>query len=87
MEILGDVEVGDGDFSVEWISREETLKLEPRINPELRRGALLNGESLSSLSSDIAFLIVFAAIALPLSLIIFQLGVDRTRRTGTLTQY
>jgi glycine/D-amino acid oxidase-like deaminating enzyme len=39
--IQRDLETGDGGFDVEWISREETLKIEPRINPELRSGAIL----------------------------------------------
>ena len=51
------------------------------------REALLNGVSLSGLYPDIAFLVVFSAIFIPLSLIVFQLGVDLTKRTGTLTQY
>jgi ABC-2 type transport system permease protein len=51
------------------------------------RGALLNGEPLSALHPEILFLLVFAGIAIPVSLAIFQFGVDHTKRSGTLTQY
>lgn len=40
-----DLEIGDGDINLEWLSREEVLKLEPRINPEVRRGAFLEGSA------------------------------------------
>ncbi len=36
-----DLEVSNGDITLEWLSREELLKLEPRINPEVQRGAVL----------------------------------------------
>jgi glycine oxidase len=40
-----DVEVSDGDISLGWLSREELLKLEPRINPAVVRGAVLSASS------------------------------------------
>ncbi len=40
-----DVEVSDGDITLEWLSREELLKLEPRINPAVVRGAVLDSSS------------------------------------------
>ncbi|MDP6131226.1 MAG: FAD-dependent oxidoreductase [Dehalococcoidia bacterium] len=40
-----DLEVSNGDVTLEWLSREELLKLEPRINPEVKRGAVLRGTS------------------------------------------
>ena len=51
------------------------------------REALLNGRGLAGLGSDVAFLLVFAAVFTPLSLWIFSLAVSRTKQLGTLTQY
>jgi len=51
------------------------------------REALLNGASLSSLTADIAFLSVFALALIPTSLVLFELGLARTKKLGTLTQY
>ena len=51
------------------------------------RAALISNASLSELTSEILFLCVFAAISLPLSLLLFKAGVVHTKRTGTLTQY
>ncbi|MGE0384284.1 MAG: ABC transporter permease [Gammaproteobacteria bacterium] len=51
------------------------------------RGALLQSAPPSALLEHAWFLCVFAALAFPLSLMLFKLGVDHTKRTGTLTQY
>lgn len=51
------------------------------------REALLNGRSLYELRGDVVFLLGFAAILLPLAFYIFELGLERTKRMGTLTQY
>ena len=51
------------------------------------RAALISNASLSELTSEILFLCVFAAISLPLSLLLFKAGVVHTKRSGTLTQY
>jgi glycine oxidase len=40
-----DVQVSNGDITLEWLSREELLKLEPRINPAVSRGAILSASS------------------------------------------
>lgn len=51
------------------------------------RSALISNASLSELTGEILFLCVFAAISLPLSLLLFKAGVVHTKRSGTLTQY
>lgn len=51
------------------------------------RWALLEGRSLSQLYPEVLFLTAFAAVAIPLSVYVFQLGLNQTKRTGTLTQY
>lgn len=51
------------------------------------RQALLNGKSLVDVSHQLAALAAFASILMPLSLILFQLSVSRTKQLGTLTQY
>jgi ABC-2 type transport system permease protein len=51
------------------------------------RAALISNASLRELSGEILFLCVFAAISLPLSLLLFKAGVVHTKRAGTLTQY
>ncbi|MHC4183317.1 MAG: ABC transporter permease, partial [Planctomycetota bacterium] len=51
------------------------------------RHALLQGYSLSQLLPEILFLILFAAVFIPLGLICFRLAVNRTKETGTLTHY
>jgi ABC-2 type transport system permease protein len=51
------------------------------------RQALLNGQGLIDLRVDALFLAVFAAVMLPLSLALFGLGLERTKKMGTLTQY
>lgn len=40
-----DVEIGDGDVEVDWLGRDDVLKLEPRISPDVVRGALLKGSA------------------------------------------
>ncbi len=40
-----DIETSDGDAEVEWLDREEVLAREPRINPEVQRGAFLEGSA------------------------------------------
>ena len=53
------------------------------------RQALLNGQGLATpaVLGDVVFLTVFAAVLIPISLWIFERGVNRTRKLGTLTQY
>jgi ABC-2 type transport system permease protein len=51
------------------------------------RQTLLNGLSLVDLGRDVLALIAFGAILLPLSLVLFQIAVTRTKKLGTLTQY
>ena len=40
-----DLAVSDGDITLEYLSQEELLKLEPRINPAVSWGAILGGSS------------------------------------------
>ena len=40
-----DIETSEGDIEVEWLDRDEVLAREPRINPEVRRGAFLAGSA------------------------------------------
>ena len=51
------------------------------------RAALINNASLGELGAEILFLTISAAITLPLSLLLFKVGVVHTKRAGTLTQY
>lgn len=51
------------------------------------REALLNGRSILELRGDVLFLAVFAAILLPLAFFVFNLGLEKTKKMGTLTQY
>jgi len=40
-----DVETSAGDIEVRWIGREDVLKMEARINPQLVRGAVIKGSA------------------------------------------
>lgn len=51
------------------------------------RHALLSGQNLMVLWEEALFLVVFALIFLPISIAVFQLGVNRCKETGTLTHY
>jgi ABC-2 type transport system permease protein len=51
------------------------------------RKALLNGASLVDVRTELGALAMFATVLLPLSLVIFQMSVSRTKQLGTLTQY
>jgi ABC-2 type transport system permease protein len=51
------------------------------------RQALLNGKGLFEIRTELAALLAFATILMPLSLMIFQASVSRTKQLGTLTQY
>lgn len=51
------------------------------------RQALLNGYSVYQLLPDILFLCIFALIFMPLSVISFELAVNRTKKTGRLSHY
>lgn len=51
------------------------------------RAALISNASLADLRGEILFLSISAAITLPLSLLLFKVGVVHTKRSGTLTQY
>jgi glycine oxidase len=45
LRVERDVETGDGDIELQWLDREEVLTIEPRINPEVQRGAFLEGSA------------------------------------------
>ena len=51
------------------------------------RHALINGASLTDLASDVAVLLLFAAVSVPLGLWSFHLGFNRARQQGTLSHY
>jgi ABC-2 type transport system permease protein len=51
------------------------------------RETLLNGAGLGQVGRQLLFMAAFAAVALPISLWIFDRGVRRTKHLGTLTQY
>lgn len=51
------------------------------------RRALLTGEGIGALSTHIEVLALFAAVLLPLGLIVFRLALRGARRDGTLVQY
>lgn len=51
------------------------------------RLAALKGYSLSMLQGDLLFLIIFAAIAFPLSLKLFKYALKKARRDGSLMKY
>lgn len=51
------------------------------------RHAMLNGYSFGALSSDILALLVFAAVILPTSIVIFRYAVRQAKIRGTLTFY
>jgi ABC-2 type transport system permease protein len=51
------------------------------------RRAILTGDSLSALASDVMALLLFAAILLPMSFVAFRYAVKRAKIEGSLTQY
>jgi ABC-2 type transport system permease protein len=51
------------------------------------RLAVLQGYSLSALAPDMLILAVFAIVLFPLSLVAFQLGVQKAKMDGSLTQF
>jgi ABC-2 type transport system permease protein len=51
------------------------------------RRALLEGEGIGALATHIEVLALFAAVLLPLGLIVFRLALRGARRDGTLVQY
>lgn len=51
------------------------------------RGALLKGESFSSLWQEFLALTIIAAVLVPLSLVLFRLSVHYARKNGTLVKY
>ena len=51
------------------------------------RRALYHGDSLSDLGVEVAVLVAFAAVFLPLSFMAFAAAVRRTKRTGTIGAY
>ena len=40
-----DIETSDGDIEVQWLDRGDVLAMDPRINPEVQRGAFLKGSA------------------------------------------
>lgn len=54
---------------------------------EAMRRALLNGETLVELRSEVGVLAVFSAVLLPLGLAAFRYAVWRARKDGSLTQF
>lgn len=66
------------------------LQLIASVNPvtyalDATRAALLGGAALPSLWRSIAVLLLFAAILLPTSMLVFSWALRRTKATGTLT--
>ena len=66
------------------------LQVIAHINPvtyalDAMRGALLDGAALPSLAKPLLLLLVFAAILLPVSMLVFSWVLRRTKVTGTLT--
>lgn len=66
------------------------LQIVARFNPvtyalDAMRSALLAGAGLGTLWCQLAILLLFAAVLLPLSMIVFAWAVRRTKATGTLT--
>jgi len=59
------------------------------ITPALEgiRGTLLDGEGLRAVAGQVAHLLVFIAIALPVGALVFRWSLDRAKRDGTLAQY
>jgi ABC-2 type transport system permease protein len=51
------------------------------------RRAILTGDSLSTMGSDVVALLLFAAILLPVSFVAFRYAVKRAKIEGSLTQY
>ncbi len=51
------------------------------------RQAVLNGRSLSELTTQVAVLSIFAAVLLPLSLAVFSRSIHQAKRLGTLSQF
>ena len=51
------------------------------------RQALLRGDTLRDLGPEIAFLLVFSIVAMPLSLLSFRFALNRTKQTGSLPHY
>jgi ABC-2 type transport system permease protein len=66
------------------------LQFVARLNPvtyalEGTRAALLEGASLAAVERPLAVLLLFAAVLLPISIIVFGWALRRTKVTGTLT--
>jgi len=40
-----DIEQSEGDIQVDWLTREDVLAMDARINPEVQRGAFLKGSA------------------------------------------
>jgi ABC-2 type transport system permease protein len=51
------------------------------------RASLLKGASLAELGPELAYLVLLAAVLLPLSVALFSLTLRHARRTGTLSYY
>jgi len=51
------------------------------------RQALLRGDSLRDLFPEIAFLLVFSIVTMPLSLLSFRFAINKTKQTGSLSHY
>jgi ABC-2 type transport system permease protein len=48
------------------------------------RDAILHGATLSAIASNLAVLAIFAAVGIPLALVLFVLSIQHARRVGTL---
>ncbi len=70
----------------EWLQNLSYM-VPTRYSLEGMRLALLQGYSIQELLSNIAGLVFFTVIMLPLSLVIFQYAVKKAKVDGTLTQY
>ena len=70
-------------------ARTHTTSLRVRFGEtdamDAMRGALLDGAGLFFLAQPLLLLLVFAAVLLPFSVLIFSWALRRTKITGTLT--
>jgi ABC-2 type transport system permease protein len=66
------------------------LQVIARLNPvtyalDAMRGALLDGAGISAIGGSLLLLLVFGAVLLPISMLVFSWVLRRTKITGTLT--
>jgi ABC-2 type transport system permease protein len=66
------------------------LQIVARLNPvtyamDAMRSALLDGAGVAGIARPLVLLLAFAAVLLPVSVVIFSWSLRRTKITGTLT--